>query len=110
MRLRGSNSGAFRRVHCGSGCGPPRVRPSAARSVYSGFLDEALGFATELLQQNAIFFLEVFDDSLLVSAHPAGDRDEEELKLRHYRMENLSKVPVAQSSIWSRLNFLAVHD
>jgi hypothetical protein len=62
-----------------------------------------------LFQENAIFFLEVFNDSLLVSAHPAGDRDEQELELRRHRVENLSKVLVPQSSIWSRLNFLAVH-
>jgi hypothetical protein len=46
--------------------------------------------------------------SLLVSAHPAGDRDEQELELRRHRVENLSKVLVAQYSIWSRLSFLAV--
>ena len=62
------------------------------------FRSEALGFATELFQQDAIFFLEVFDDSLLVSAHPAGDRDEQQLELRRHRVENLSKVLVAQSS------------
>jgi hypothetical protein len=66
-----------------------------------------LGFATELFQENAILFLEVLDDSLLVSAHPAGDRDEEELKLSRHSVENLSKVIVAQSSIWPRPNFLA---
>jgi hypothetical protein len=61
-----------------------------------------------LFQENAIFFLEVFDHSLLVSAHPVGDRDEQELELRRHRGENLSKVLVAQYYIWSRLNFLAV--
>jgi hypothetical protein len=60
---------------------------------------KALGLATELFQKNAIFFLEVFDDSLLMSAHPAGDRDEEELELRRHRVKNLSKVLAAQSSI-----------
>ena len=60
---------------------------------------EALGLATELFPENAIFFLEVFNDSLLVSAHPTGDRDEQELELRRHRVENLSKVLVAQSSI-----------
>jgi UTP-glucose-1-phosphate uridylyltransferase len=69
---------------------------------------EAVGFATELFQENAILFLEVFDHSLLVSAHPAGDCDEQELELRRHRVENLSKVLVAQYSIGSRLNFLAV--
>src|ERR1017187_5909726 len=90
--------------------------PKAASADELGFarqpdalgVGEALGFATELFQENAIFFLEVFDHSLLVSAHPAGDRDEQELELRRHRVENLSKVLVAQSSIWSRLNFLAV--
>jgi len=48
------------------------------------------------------------DHSLLVSAHPTGDSDEEELKLSRHRVVNLSKVTVAQSAIWSRLNFLAV--
>jgi hypothetical protein len=40
-----------------------------------------------LFQQDAIFFLEVFDDSLLVSAHPAGDRDKQQLELRRHRAE-----------------------
>jgi hypothetical protein len=52
-----------------------------------------------LFQENPVFFLEVFNDSLLVSAHPAGDRDEQELELRRHRVENLSKVLVPQSSI-----------
>ena len=56
---------------------------------------EALRFPTELFQENPVFFLEVFNDSLLVSAHPTGDRDEQELELRRHRVENLSKVPVA---------------
>src|ERR1017187_8809369 len=60
---------------------------------------EALGFATELFQENSILFLKVFDDRLLVSAHPAGDSDQEELELSRHRMENLSKVTSAQSSI-----------
>jgi hypothetical protein len=58
------------------------------------FATHTLGFATELFQENAIFFLEVFDHSLLVSVHPAGDRDEQELELRRHRVENLSKVLV----------------
>jgi hypothetical protein len=90
--------------------------PKAAPTDELGFarqpnalgVGEALGFATELFQEDAILFLEVFDDSLLVSAHPAGDSDEQELESRRHRVENLSKVPVAHSSIWSRLNFLAV--
>jgi hypothetical protein len=80
-----------------------------ARQPDSLGVGEALGFATELFQENAIFFLEVFDNSLLVSAHPAGDRDQEELELSRHRGENLSKVLVAQYSIGSRLHFLAVH-
>jgi hypothetical protein len=70
-----------------------------ARQPDSLGVGEALGFATELFQENAILFLEVFDDRLLVLAHPAGDRDEQELELRRHRVENLSKVLVAQSSI-----------
>jgi hypothetical protein len=50
---------------------------------------EALGFATELFQENAILFLEVFDNSLLVSPHPAGDRDQEELEMSRHKVENL---------------------
>jgi hypothetical protein len=34
---------------------------------------KAPGFAAELFQENTIFFLEKFDDRLLVSIHPAGD-------------------------------------
>src|ERR1022692_2804845 len=90
--------------------------PQAASADELGFarqpdalgVGEALGFATELFQENPVFFLEVYNDSLLVSAHPAGDRDEQELELRRHRVENLSKVLVAPSSIWSRLNFLAI--
>jgi hypothetical protein len=52
-----------------------------------------------LFQQDAIFFLEVFDDSLLVSAHPAGDSDKQQLELRRHKVENLSKVLAPQSSI-----------
>src|ERR1017187_4910831 len=90
--------------------------PKAAPADELGFasqpdslgVGEALEFATELFQENAILFLEVIDDSLLVSAHPAGDKHQEELELSRPRVENLSEVPSAQSSIWSRLNFLAV--
>jgi hypothetical protein len=81
--------------------------PKAAPADELGFarqpnalgVGEALGFATELFQENPVFFLEVFDHSLLVSAHPTGDRDEQELELRRHTAENLSKVLVAQSSI-----------
>ena len=90
----------------------PKAAPTDAlgfaRQPESLGVGEALGFATEFFKENAILFLEVFDDRLLVSAHPAGDSDEEELELSRHRVENLSKVLVAQSSIWSRLNFLAV--
>src|SRR5450755_755051 len=94
-------------------CGQfPKAAPADAlgfaRQPDSLGVGEAVGFATKLFQENAILFLKVFDHSLLVSAHPAGDRDEQELELRRHRGENLSKVLVAQSSIWSRLNFLAV--
>jgi prevent-host-death family protein len=71
---------------------------------------EALGFAAALFKENAILFLEVFDDRLLVSAHPAGDRDQEELELNCHKVENPSKVPTAQSSMWSRLGFLVVQE
>ena len=72
---------------------PRRRRPTslalrASRNALG--VGGALGFATELFQENAIFFLEVFDDSLLVSAHPAGDSDQEELELsRHRERESL---------------------
>ena len=81
---------------------PRRRRPTSlafARQPNALGVGEALGFVTELFQENAIFFLEVYDHSLLVSAHPAGDRDEQELELRRHRVENLSKVPTAQSSM-----------
>ena len=60
---------------------------------------EALGFAAALFKENAILFLEVSDDRLLVSAHPAGDRDQEEMELNCHKVENPSKVPTAQSSM-----------
>jgi hypothetical protein len=34
---------------------------------------KAPGFAAQLFEENPIFFLEEFDDRLLVSLHPAGD-------------------------------------
>ena len=81
---------------------PRRRRPTSlafARQPNALGVGEALRFPTELFQENPVFFLEVFNDSLLVSAHPTGDRDEQELELRRHRVENLSKVLVAQSSI-----------
>ena len=36
-------------------------------------IGEAFGFAAELFEENAILFLEEFDDGLLVSVHPTGD-------------------------------------
>jgi hypothetical protein len=77
--------------------------PKAAPADELGFasqpdalnVGEALGLATEFFQENAIFFLEVFDHSLLVSAHPAGDSDQKELELSRHRVENLSKVTTA---------------
>ena len=71
--------------------------PKAAPTDELGFarqpnalgVGEALGFATELFKENAILFLEVFDDRLLVLAHPAGDSDQEELELSRHRVENL---------------------
>jgi hypothetical protein len=81
----------------------PKAAPTDAlgfaRQPDSLGVGEALGFATELLKENAILFLEVFANSLLVSAHPAGDRDQEELELSRHRVENLSKVTTAQSSM-----------
>jgi hypothetical protein len=63
--------------------------PKAAPADELGFarkpktlgLREVSGFAAELFEENAIFFLEVFDHGLLVSVHPAGNGDEEELEL-----------------------------
>jgi hypothetical protein len=75
----------------------PADEPGFASQPDSLGVGEALGFVTELFKENAILFLEVFDDSLPVSAHPAGDSDQEELKLSRHRMENLSKVPTAQA-------------
>ena len=77
--------------------------PKAAPADELGFasqpdalgVGEALGFATELFKENAILFLKVFDDRLLVSAHPAGDSDQEELELSRHGVENLSKVTTA---------------
>ena len=69
---------------------------------------EAPGFAAELLEQNAIFFLEVFDDGLLVSVHPAGHGNEEELELSCHGVSKHSKVLAAQSFRRLRLIFLAV--
>jgi hypothetical protein len=64
--------------------------------------------AAELFQEQAIFFLEAFDHGLLVSVHPAGDGDEEELEWSCHGMENLPKVPAAQSPKWPRPSFFVV--
>jgi hypothetical protein len=55
--------------------------------------------------------LEEFDDRLLVSVHPAGDGNKEELELSCHGVRNLSKVAAAQSSKeprLPRLSFLVV--
>ena len=39
-------------------------------------VNEASGFAAELFEENAAFFVEVFDDDLLVLIEPVGDGDE----------------------------------
>jgi hypothetical protein len=36
-------------------------------------VSEALGFAAEVFEENAVLFLEVFDDGLLMSIDPARD-------------------------------------
>ena len=59
---------------------------------------EALGFAAELFQENAIFLLEIFNDHVLVAVHPAGDRKKQELELCCHAAKNPSKVPPPQSS------------
>jgi len=51
-------------------------------------IGEAPGFAAELFQKNAILFLEVFDDGLLMAIHPAGNGDEEELELSCHATED----------------------
>ena len=73
-------------------------------------LREPSGFAADLFEENAIFFLEVFDHGLLMSVHPAGNGDEEELELSWHGVENHSKAPTAQSPKWPRLRFLVVQD
>jgi hypothetical protein len=60
-------------------------------------LGEASGFAAELFEENAIFFRKVFDHGLLVSVHPAGGGDEEELESNCHAVENVSKLSAAQS-------------
>jgi hypothetical protein len=75
------------------------LKPLSLNPYCYSLATAVVSFPTELFQENPVFFLEVFNDSLLVSAHPTGDRDEQELELRRHRGENLSKVLVAQSSI-----------
>lgn len=47
-------------------------------------IGEIIWLAAELFEDNAIFFLKVFDHRLLVLIDPAGDGDQEELKLRRH--------------------------
>ena len=80
-RPRHGTNGEFWSDECGQSLkAAPADELGFARQPDALGVGEALGFATELFQENAIFFLEVFDDSLLVSAHPAGDSDEQELE------------------------------
>ncbi len=69
---------------------------------------KSLGFAAQLFEENAIFLLEEFDDRLLLSVHPAGDGNKQELELSCHGVKNLSKVAAAQSSKGPRLSFLVV--
>ena len=59
---------------------------------------EGLGFAAELLEENTIFLLEIFNDHLLVAVHPAGDRKKKESELSCHAAKDPSKVRAAQSS------------
>jgi hypothetical protein len=71
-------------------------------------IGKAPGFAAQLFEENTIFLLEEFDDRLLVSIHPAGDGNKEELELSCHGVKNLSNVAAAQSSKGLRLSSLAV--
>jgi len=51
---------------------PPANKLGSTSKPNSLGVSEALGFAAELFKKNAIFFLEVFNDGLLVSVHPTG--------------------------------------
>ncbi len=69
---------------------------------------KAPGFATQLFEENAIFLFEEFDDRLLVSVHPAGEGNKEELELSCHGVKNLSKAAAAQSFKGPRLVFLVI--
>jgi hypothetical protein len=71
-------------------------------------IGKAPGFAAQLFKENTILPLEEFDDRLLVSVHPAGDGNKEELELSCHGVKNLSNVAAAQSSKGPRLSFLVV--
>jgi hypothetical protein len=75
----------------------PADGPGFASKPDSLGVSEALGFAAELFEENAVLFLEVFDDGLLMSIDPSRDGNEEELQLSCHGIENLSRVPAAQS-------------
>jgi hypothetical protein len=60
-------------------------------------IGETPGFAAGLFGENSVLFLEVFDDGLLVLIDPAGDGDEQELKMSCHAGTNYSKVLSAQS-------------
>ena len=51
-------------------------------------VSEAHGFAVELFEEDAVLFLEVFYDDLLVPIDPAGDSDEEEVKVSRHAGRN----------------------
>jgi hypothetical protein len=52
---------------------PPAEELGFASQPDSLGVAKARGLAAELFQENSIFFLEKFDDRLLVSIHPPGD-------------------------------------
>jgi hypothetical protein len=71
---------------------------------------KAPGFAAQLFEEHTILLLEKLDHRLLVSIHPAGDGNKEELELSCHGVKNLSKVATAQSSKEPRLIFLVVQE
>jgi hypothetical protein len=79
-----------------------------AGKTHSLGVSESFGFAAELFEENAILFLEEFNDRLLVPIHPTGYGKQNEMQLSCHRRRKHSKLFAAQDSIPLRLIFLAV--
>ncbi len=75
----------------------PSDRLGLAGKPHSLGVSEALGFAAELFEKNAILFLKVLNHRLLVSVHPTDHHEKEELQLCVHGRQRTVKATGAQA-------------